>query len=81
MSALELVLEYEHGRWRACGAGVDVVHRELRGLEALIESKLAGERPVDVELRFNMTSLPRWLHQYQGHYLNYTLRVPPREAA
>ena len=25
-----------------------------------------------------MTSLPRWLHQYHGHYCNYTLRVPPR---
>lgn len=80
MSGKTLVLKFERGRWRACGDGVDVAHRQLRGLEALIEARLAGEEPVDVELKFDMASLPRWLHQYQGHYCNYTLRVPPRGA-
>jgi hypothetical protein len=27
-----------------------------------------------------MSALPRWLHQYQDHYCNYTLRVPRRSA-
>jgi hypothetical protein len=33
-----------------------------------------------VELRFDMTALPRWLLQYHGHYCNYVLHVPPRGA-
>ena len=78
MSGLTLVLSFEHNRWRACGEGVDVAHRHLRGLETLIEAKVARKEPVDVELTFDMTSLPRWLHQYHSHYCNYTLHVPPR---
>ena len=79
MSACELVLSYDGSRWRAQGKGVDVAHRELRGLEALIETELAHDAvPVEIQLVFDMTSLPRWLHQYHGHYCNYTLRVPPR---
>jgi hypothetical protein len=80
MSALTLKLTFERGRWQACGDGVDVVHRELRGLETLIEARLAGEAPVDVHLAFDMAALPRWLHQYHGHYCNYTLHVLPRGA-
>lgn len=80
MTGKTLVLSFERGRWRACGDGVDVAHRQLRSLEALIEARLSGAEPVDVELKFDMASLPRWLHQYHGHYLNYTLRVPPRGA-
>ena len=80
MSARELALSYDSAHWRACGDGVDLVHRELRGLEALIEIELAHDAtPVEVRLTFDMTSLPRWLHQYHGHYCNYTLRVPPRK--
>ena len=75
MRRRELVLSFERDRWRAAGAGVDVVHRELRGLEALLEAQLAGEAPIDVHLKFDMASMPRWLHQYQGHYCNYTLHV------
>jgi uncharacterized protein DUF5395 len=78
MSVRELVLTFERDRWRACGDGVDVVHRELRGLEALLEAGLASEAPVDVLLKFDMAALPRLLHQYHGHYCNYTLRVPRR---
>ena len=78
MSVRELVLKFERDRWRACGDGVDLAHRELRGLEALIEERLAGEAPVAVEIKFDMTALPRWLLQYHGHYCNYTLRVSRR---
>jgi hypothetical protein len=80
MSVRELVLSFERGRWRARGDGIDVEHRELRGLEDLIEAQLAGEAPVNVELKFDMAALPRWLHQYHGHYCNYTLRVPRWDA-
>ena len=44
MSARELVLSYERGRWHARGDGVDLVHRELRGLEALIEAHARERR-------------------------------------
>ena len=81
MSECELVLSYEQSCWWARGAGVDVTHTELEGLEALIEKQLAAEHaPRDVHLRFDMTALPRWLHQYHGHYCNYVLHLPPRRA-
>jgi len=75
MSARELVLSFERDCWHASGEGVDAVHRDLRGLETLIEAQLAGEAPLDVHLKFDMASLPRSLHQYQSHYCNYTLHV------
>ena len=80
MSEREVVLSFERGRWRACGDGVDIAHRELRALEALIEARLASEAPVDVLIKFDMDALLRWLHQYQSHYCNYTLRVRRRSA-
>jgi hypothetical protein len=78
MSELTLVLEFEGDGWHAAGGVVDVSHADLRGLEALIEARLAGAAPVDVRVQFDMASLPRWLHQYHGHYCNYTLHVRRR---
>lgn len=79
MSARDLSLTYEHGRWRARGAGVELEHAELRGLESLIEARVGiAAGPVEVRLNFDMAVLPRWLHQYHGHYCNYTLVVAPR---
>jgi hypothetical protein len=79
MSACELVLSYDSSRWRVRGDGVDLAHCELRGLETLIETQLANDLySVEVKLVFDLTSLPRWLQQYHGHYCNYTLRLPPR---
>ena len=72
---MTLVLSYDRDGWHAAGEGVDVAHSELRGLETLLEERLAGAEPVEVHLAFDMASLPRWLHQYHGHYCNYTLRV------
>ena len=78
MSGRELVLSFERDRWRAAGEGVDVVHSDLRGLETLLEAQLGGDAPIDVHLKFDMASMPRWLHQYHGHYCNYTLHVGRR---
>jgi hypothetical protein len=80
MKAREVELRFERGHWRACGDSVDVAHRELRGLEALLEAQLAHEAPVNVRLAFDVAALPRWLQQYHGHYCNYTLHVPRRDA-
>lgn len=79
MNHREVVLSYERNRWRATAPGLEIVHAELRGLESLIEARLAGEgAPVVVELKFDDATLPRWLRQYHGHYCNYTLLVAPR---
>jgi hypothetical protein len=79
MSARDLLLSYEHGRWVARGADVALDHAELRGLESLIEARLAGAAAaVEVRMSFDMCALPRWLRQYHGHYCNYSLVVPRR---
>lgn len=80
MNHRELVLSYESDRWRASAPGLEIVHAELRGLEALIEARLADElAPLAIELKFDDEALPRWLRQYHGHYCNYTLFVAPRK--
>lgn len=81
MTKVDVELRYENDRWHARGAGIEVVHAELRGIETQLAARLATERtPLDVQLRFDMTALPRWLLQYHGHYCNYVLHVPPRDA-
>jgi len=81
MTRVDVELRYEHDRWHARGPGIEVVHAELRGVEVQLAAQLATERtPLDVELRFDVTALPRWLLQYHGHYCNYVLHVPPRGA-
>ena len=80
MKDLTLVLTFERDRWRAYGDGIDAEHCELRGLETLIEAQLSARAPVEVHLAFDMAALPRWLHQYHGHYCNYTLHVARRSA-
>jgi Family of unknown function (DUF5395) len=81
VSSAELVLSYERSGWRAQGPSLDLIHRDLRGLEALIEARLALARtPRRVHLRFDTSSLPIWLRQYHAHYCNYVLNLPPRGA-
>jgi hypothetical protein len=81
MTKVDVELRYERDGWHARGLGIEIVHAELRGIETLLASRLATDRaPLDVELRFDMAALPRWLLQYHGHYCNYVLHVPPRGA-
>jgi len=80
MTLQDFVLTYERGRWHARGAGIDVAHEDLPGLEALIEAHVASDAAaVEVRLEFDTSTLPRWVLQYHGHYCNYTLHVPRRE--
>jgi len=75
----EIVLTYAEARWRARGLGIDVGHEELRGLEGLIEAVLARRSGLArVAIRFDFTSMPAWMRQYQSHYFNYVLRLEPR---
>lgn len=80
MNRREVVLSYERNLWRATAPGLEIVHAELRGIEALLEARLADDgAPVAVELKFDDAVLPRWLRQYHGHYCNYTLFVGARK--
>jgi hypothetical protein len=76
---VDLELRYEHDRWRARGAGIDIVHTDLRALEALIAARLRDARaPLHVQINFDAGAMPSWIRQYHGHYRNYVLHVPPR---
>lgn len=79
MDAAEVVLTYEDGRWRARGDGLDLMHPDLRELDAMIERALARARErVEVMVRFDFGNLPNWLRQYQPHCSHYVLHVPAR---
>jgi hypothetical protein len=73
----EVLLSYANGRWSARGLGADLEHADLRSLEALIEARLAASAASCVAVRFDVSSLPAWMRQYQSHYFNYSLRLAP----
>lgn len=82
MTAAEVVLSHEGGRWRARGVGVDVAHVELRGLDSLLARAFARSASATrVHVRFDLDGLPVWIRQYQAHYCNYVLTIPPAEVA
>jgi hypothetical protein len=78
--AVEVVLRHENGRWRARGGGVDFAHDELRGLDSLLACAFADPAgPARVHVRFDLDGLPVWIRQYQAHYCNYVLTIPPQK--
>ena len=75
----EVVLSYDRDRWRAQGDGLQLEHRELRDLDALIGHHFQNHPvPMQVQVRFDLSQLPIWLRQYQTHYFNYVLNVPQK---
>jgi len=80
-SRLELVLSCEHDQWSAQVSDLQFTGDDLSCLEASIAQELQSnpqylaQLPVDVHMRFDVSSLPIWLRQYQAHYFNYVLRV------
>jgi Family of unknown function (DUF5395) len=72
----EIVLSCSNGRWRALGLGLALEHRDLRGIESLLEAELASRGVESVAVRFDTSSLPVAFRQYHAHYFNYSLRVP-----
>ncbi len=78
MKALELTLRFENSLWTIKGEGFSVRDTELneaeRKLQVLVKKKFPGQ-PVEIRLRFDMQSIPRWFHQYQNHYFNTVLYV------
>lgn len=72
----ELTLRYESCAWRAFGNGVDISRCDLADLDAAIVRAFARHGGAKrVHVRFDASSLPPWLRQYQSHYFNYVLRI------
>ncbi len=80
---LDFILSYRLNRWHAQGNGLTLVGDDLLELESMIERELQShpdihlEDPSHVNMRFDISTLPRWLRQYQSHYFNYVLIVRP----
>lgn len=77
----EFVLTFERGRWVATSGELTVDGANLTELEEALadvfrsQPELAERLPTRVQLRFDISSLPAWMRQYQSHYLNYSLYI------
>ena len=78
---LELTLSHDGDSWITDGLNSQVSGKDLHRLEdniinaISIDSRFNTNEPIDVTLRFDMNNFPRWLHQYQSHYFNYTFTI------
>ena len=78
---LELTLSHDGHRWFTDGMDRQLYGEELHHLEDEIgnairtDPRFTNNGSIDVKLLFDMKNLPRWIHQYQSHYFNYTFTV------
>jgi hypothetical protein len=78
---LELTLSHDGYSWITDGLNCQLSGSDLHRLEdniinaINIDSRFTGNESIDVTLRFDMDNFPRWLHQYQSHYFNYSFTV------
>jgi Rad3-related DNA helicase len=78
---LELTLSHDGDSWITDGlhnrlSGSDLHRLEDEITNAIrIDSQFTGNESIDVTLRFDIDNFPRWLHQYQSHYFNYSFTV------
>jgi hypothetical protein len=82
---LELTLSHDGYAWITDGLKNKLCGKDLHRLEdniinaINIDSRFTNNESIDVTLRFDMNNFPRWLHQYQSHYFNYTFTVNKRK--
>ncbi len=82
---LELTLSHDGYGWITDGLKNKLCGKDLHRLEdniinaINIDSRFTSNESIDVTLRFDMNNFPRWLHQYQSHYFNYTFTVDKRD--
>jgi len=82
---LELTLSHDGYSWITDGLSSQLSGKDLHRLEdniikaINIDSQFTNNESIDVILRFDMNNLPKWLHQYQSHYFNYTFIVNKRK--
>ncbi len=78
---LELILSHDGLRWLTDDMGSQLCGEDLHHLEDEIgnairtDPRFTNNESIDVKLLFDMNNLPRWIHQYQSHYFNYTFTV------
>ena len=75
---LDFVLQYEDAEW-ICRHGTQVIKSsELDDLDESLFHFIKKKYPAgryQVNIQFDMSSIPRWLHQYMPHYFNRKLIV------
>jgi len=82
---LALTLSHDGYSWITDGLNSQLEGENLHRLEdnitnaINIDPRFTNNESIDVTLRFDMNNLPRWLHQYQSHYFNYTFTVNKRK--
>jgi len=82
---LELTLSHDGYSWITDGLNNQLSGKDLHRLEDKIcnainvDPRFIENESIDVTLRFDMNNFPRWLHQYQSHYFNYTFTVNKRK--
>ncbi len=82
---LELTLSHDGYSWITDGLNSQLSGKDLHSLEDKIindinnDYKFTNNESIDVILRFDMNNFPKWLHQYQSHYFNYTFTVNKRK--
>ena len=84
-TALELTLSHDGHHWITNDmsrklSGNDLHHLEDQISNAIkIDPRFINNESIDVTLLFDMDYVPRWLHQYQSHYFNYSFTVTKQE--
>ena len=82
---LELTLSHDGYSWITDGLNSQFSGKDLHCLEDKIinainiDPQFINNESIDVILRFDMNNFPKWLHQYQSHYFNYTFTVNKRK--
>jgi len=84
-AVLELTLSHDGHNWVTDDMSRKLCGNDLHHLEDQISNaintdpRFTDNESIDVTLLFDMDRLPRWLHQYQSHYFNYTFTVDKPE--
>ncbi len=74
---LDLILTHDGHRWAVLCDEEHLSSESLEKLDNQIRVKLRKFAPANVAVRFDLSSLPTWLRQYQSHYCNYLLKITP----
>lgn len=84
-TVLELTLSHDGDYWISDGMERQLRGKDLRHLEhnitnvIKIDPRFIDNETIEVTLLFDMDQFPRWLHQYQTHYFNYSFTVDKRK--
>ncbi|HIF50506.1 MAG TPA: hypothetical protein EYQ42_03065 [Thiotrichaceae bacterium] len=78
---IEYILSHDGQDWFIEGFNTRFHGENLKTIEDQISTAIQydhefdNDASIEVQLRFDMDIIPRWLHQYQAHYFNYSFTV------